>query len=274
MKIAVIGSVAKDHIYIKSQGVEYHQAGGGVYYASMALASLGIEVLAMPLLAEDDISLLDSFDRSGIEMHPLWTEKSSMFKLIYPTEQLDVREKVLLSSAEDHHLSDESLKELATCDGIHVSPLSSREFPADTFERLRKYFDGMISLDAQGFANGDSVDVASYIKDRVDILKLDDDEAKLLADRSTEGEAIEVVKKWNIPEVLITKSSRGSTIYCGDEKCEIPAYPPHLFVDATGCGDTYVAGYLTKRVEDEDPAEAAHYAARLATKVIEVKGAL
>ena len=274
MKIAVMGSVTKDHIYIRSQGKEYHQAGGGVYYASMALASLGINVLAMPLLAERDATLLDSFNHPEIDVHPLWTDGTTAYKIVYPTESLDVREKSLLSSAEDHHLQDESLKELATCDAIHISPLSSGEFPTDTYARLRNIFEGLISVDAQGFVNGACVDIAPHLNGNANIIKLDDREAITLTGCNEEGGAIDVISNWNIPEILITKAGRGSTVHSEGENHAIPAYSPRCLIDATGCGDTYAAGYLVKRVQGEDPVEAAHFAARLATKVIEVKGAL
>ncbi len=42
-----------------------------------------------------------------------------------------------------------------------------------------------------------------------------------------------------LPEVIITLGSEGSLVYVDDTFYEIPAYPPHEVVDATGCGDTY-----------------------------------
>jgi len=132
----------------------------------------------------------------------------------------------------------------------------------------------MISVDAQGFVNGECIDMAPHLKGNVNVIKLDDDEAITLTGCKGESGAIDLIGDWNIPEILITKASRGSTLHCEGENYKISAYPPQCFVDATGCGDTYAAGYLTKRVQGEDPVKAAHFAARLATKVIEVRGAL
>lgn len=60
-------------------------------------------------------------------------------------------------------------------------------------------------------------------------------------------EAALKLANWGVKEVLLTLGSMGSVIYADGEFHEIPAYPPTEIVDATGCGDTYMAGYLYMR---------------------------
>ena len=52
---------------------------------------------------------------------------------------------------------------------------------------------------------------------------------------------------WGVREVVITEGSLGSFIYAEGKLVEIRAYPPRQLADATGCGDTYMTGYLYKR---------------------------
>lgn len=73
-------------------------------------------------------------------------------------------------------------------------------------------------------------------------------------------------------EVLLTLGSYGSLIYAGGNFYEIPAYPPAEVVDATGCGDTYMTGYLYKRNQGADYLEAGKFAAAMCTLKLGASG--
>jgi sugar/nucleoside kinase (ribokinase family) len=78
---------------------------------------------------------------------------------------------------------------------------------------------------------------------------------------------------WGVKEVVITLGSRGSIIYNGSRFYQIPAYNPlTAVVDATGCGDTYMAGYLYQRIKGEGYRESGEFAAAMATLKIESSG--
>jgi sugar/nucleoside kinase (ribokinase family) len=53
---------------------------------------------------------------------------------------------------------------------------------------------------------------------------------------------------------------------------QIPAYKPSAVVDATGCGDTYMAGYLTKKVAGASVQQAGEFGAAMATLKIQSSG--
>jgi sugar/nucleoside kinase (ribokinase family) len=77
---------------------------------------------------------------------------------------------------------------------------------------------------------------------------------------------------WGVKEILLTFGSLGSLIYDGRHFYPIPAYKPRQVVDATGCGDTYMAGYLYKRAKGATIEEAGRFAAALSTLKIERSG--
>ena len=85
-------------------------------------------------------------------------------------------------------------------------------------------------------------------------------------------EAAKLIHAWGVTEVIITLGSEGSLVYVDDTFYEIPAYPPHEVVDATGCGDTYSAGYLYKRLQGANPVEAGKFAAAMCTIKLEHNG--
>ena len=77
---------------------------------------------------------------------------------------------------------------------------------------------------------------------------------------------------WGVKEVLITLGSLGSVIYDGKTFHKIPAYKPREVVDATGCGDTYMTGYLYQRAKGASIDEAGRFAAAMSTIKIEASG--
>jgi sugar/nucleoside kinase (ribokinase family) len=78
--------------------------------------------------------------------------------------------------------------------------------------------------------------------------------------------------EWGVKEVIITLGSKGSVIFCDNAFCTIPAYHPILVKDATGCGDTYMAGYLFQRIKGATIQKAGEFAAAMATLKIESSG--
>ena len=77
---------------------------------------------------------------------------------------------------------------------------------------------------------------------------------------------------WGVKEVLLTLGSMGSIIYADGTFYDIPAYKPKAVVDATGCGDTYMAGYLYMRNKGASYQDAGCFAAAMCTIKLEASG--
>jgi sugar/nucleoside kinase (ribokinase family) len=75
-----------------------------------------------------------------------------------------------------------------------------------------------------------------------------------------------------VKEVIITLGSQGSIVYKGGAFNEIPAFMPKQVVDATGCGDTYMAGYLWKKIAGGTVQESGEFGAAMATWKIQSSG--
>jgi sugar/nucleoside kinase (ribokinase family) len=84
--------------------------------------------------------------------------------------------------------------------------------------------------------------------------------------------AARLLAEWGVEEVIITLGSEGSLIYADGAFYEIPAYEPREVVDATGCGDTYSAGYLYCRAQGLDYEESGRFAAAMCTLKLEHTG--
>jgi sugar/nucleoside kinase (ribokinase family) len=86
-------------------------------------------------------------------------------------------------------------------------------------------------------------------------------------------EAIARIRDAGVREVLITRGSRGSVVFADGERLEVEALRPRRIADATGCGDTYLAAYMTHRLTGAERAECARFASAAASLNIETLGA-
>ena len=105
-----------------------------------------------------------------------------------------------------------------------------------------------------------------------DFLKLNEHEMAVIANSKNPRTVALQLAELGVKEVIITLGSYGSLIYADNRFYEIPAYKPREVVDATGCGDTYSAGYLYMRSLGADFEESGKFAAAMCTSKLEHNG--
>jgi sugar/nucleoside kinase (ribokinase family) len=103
-------------------------------------------------------------------------------------------------------------------------------------------------------------------------LKASEEEMNVLTGIKDVRQGAKLLSDWGAKEVIITLGSKGSVIYTEQNFYLIPAYVPTAVNDATGCGDTYMAGYLSQRVKGINIQEAGEFAAAMATLKITSAG--
>jgi 2-dehydro-3-deoxygluconokinase len=77
-----------------------------------------------------------------------------------------------------------------------------------------------------------------------------------------------------IAEVVLKRGADACLIRCEDERFEVPALVVEKVVDTTAAGDSFSAAYLASRLKGGSPQDAALAGHRLASRVIQVPGAL
>lgn len=160
----------------------------------------------------------------------------------------------------------------------HLGSLLADDFSLDVIKYLSTK--GMLSVDAQGYlreVRGENVFAVDWPEKEealkyIHILKANEHETEVLTGCKNPREAALKLANWGVKEVLLTLGSMGSVIYADGEFHEIPAYPPTEIVDATGCGDTYMAGYLYMRNKGASYKEAGCFAAAMCTIKLEASG--
>jgi sugar/nucleoside kinase (ribokinase family) len=160
----------------------------------------------------------------------------------------------------------------------HLGPLLADDISVETIKALS--LKGSVSLDVQGYlreVRNEDVVAIDWAEKReglqyIHFLKANEYEMKVLTGITDIREGARLLSDWGVKEVIITLGSKGSVIYKEGQFYDIPAYVPVSVVDGTGCGDTYMAGYLYKRLKGAGLQEAGEFAAAMATKKIESSG--
>ena len=153
----------------------------------------------------------------------------------------------------------------------HLGSLLADDFPLELIKHLSEK--GIVSVDAQGYlreVRGDKVFAIDWAEKRealkyITILKANEHESEVLTGEKDPRKAAKILADWGVKEVLLTLGSYGSLIYADGEFHEIPAFEPAEVVDATGCGDTYMTGFLYMRNKGASYDEAGRFAAAMCT---------
>jgi sugar/nucleoside kinase (ribokinase family) len=83
----------------------------------------------------------------------------------------------------------------------------------------------------------------SLVESDVDILFANEEEILALYEVGTLDEALSRIPK-RCRVVAVTRGAKGSLVYSGGERYEVPAEPVAEVADTTGAGDSYAAGFL------------------------------
>ncbi|MDX1481294.1 MAG: sugar kinase [Woeseiaceae bacterium] len=99
------------------------------------------------------------------------------------------------------------------------------------------------------------------------------DERHLFGDASNEA-VIERLRGWGIREIVLKRGAEGSLVADDTGITEVPAVLVETVVDTTAAGDSFNAGYLAARFGGAGPEEAAKNGSRLASIVVQHRGAI
>lgn len=271
--ICCIGHITSDKV-VTSRSVVY-MPGGTAYYFSCAMSRFDVNYLLVTALGESEVRYADELRDKNIAIKVQPSAHTVFFENVYDSDP-DLRTQNVLETADPFDVS-----YLTGIDAriFHLGPLLADDFPANVIKSLTGR--GTISLDVQGYLRkviGQKVYPAAWAdKDAVlpfiNILKADVAELSALTGMDNVHDGVKMLTGYGINEIIITNASKGSMIWHNGIFYNIPAYMPEIVIDTTGCGDTYMAGYLYKRAKGADVEEAGHFAAAISGLKTAVPGA-
>ncbi len=274
----VIGPVARD---INAIGTtEYPpQPGGAAYYATMVYVALGLSAAVVTRVAPgDEAALLGELRANGVAVFNLPSRTTTSFRNIYDPAQPDARRQRVDAVSAPIGVAD--LPAL-TARLWQIGPLTSGDVVPGVIDHCAAS-GGLVGLDVQGLTRrivAGAVEAARPARRldhlrRLDVLKADEAELLIHTGARDLAAAVARVRGAGAREVLVTRASRGSTIFGPDGPIAIDAVPPRRQVDPTGCGDTYLAAYLAGRLASADLKACGAFASAAAALKLEGLGPL
>ena len=272
MTLVLIGPLCEDLIIIGDE--ESSKVGGASYFQSFVYEEFYDDYLAIVNASNPD--LIDAFpDRSKVRL--LLKDDTHHFINEYPNkDDLDIRRQS--TNFADIPILKDDLKAIFEGDDMDVdafvlNPLNSNDFPQETIEYL-SCFNVPVFISLQGFlrfkGEGNSL-VLGYDEklDSVisfsDVLFMDEDEFTVISGSD-----------FHDFELVITNGSKGSRILFNSEGKEeeicIDAVKCEDIIDSTGCGDTYMASYISHRLKGKSIRESADFASLISSLKLKTSG--
>ena len=272
--ICCIGHITKDKIITPRQTV--YMAGGTSFYFSYAFSHLpqNVSFQLVTKLGEGEMKSVEDMRQAGIDVQVYPSSHTVYFENKYGDNQNDRTQRVLERA--DPFTVDE-MREVNA--GVyHLGSLLSDDFSTEVVKYLSTK--GRISIDAQGYlreVRGEKVYPIDWaekleILAHTDIIKVNEHEMEVITGFTVPRAAAKCLAEWGVKEVCVTLGSEGSIILAEGKFYDIPAYEPKEIVDATGCGDTYSAGYLWCRAQGMGFEESGKFAAAMCTLKLEHSG--
>lgn len=264
-EICCVGHITLDEI--RTAHSVKHLPGGTSWYFSNAISHLDVQYQLITAVGNAEQDFVKRLENAGIPVKCYPSTHTINFVNSYAENQ-DHRTQKVKQKADS--FTAEQLAEASSAI-VHLGPLVSDDIPPSLIPQLATK--AKVSLDVQGYlrdVQGEEVipvkwEGANEILPSLYYIKANEYELEVLTGCTDIKEGAKVLADAGIQEVIITLGSHGSVVLSNGQYYTIPAYKPTAVIDATGCGDTYMAGYLYKRAKGKGIQEAGEFAAAMAT---------
>lgn len=268
--------------YIKTQKVDTKERilSGCSTNAALALSKMGEKVTLIGAVGDDFKERFASdLQKYGIDHILTPSKETGGFSLIY-YDDFGNRTLDLLGRANNiEGIKTEWYKDSKA---VLIGPIL-KEVSLDQIAEIRANFDGLFFCDPQGLLRDadensrifhESNEAIQKTLANFDVVKPNELEGKVFTGidcRQDPYEAARIIKSWGPKIVVVTLAELGSVIYDGEQFIDIPPYEIDL-VDATGAGDTYMAGFTFEYLKTGDLRKAGCYASCTSSIMIENVG--
>ena len=264
-KLCCIGFITRDSIITPTSKVDI--PGGTAWYFAKAIGQFATDGFQLVTAIEEaQTPLIDELRNSGINVTAFPVTQAVHFENMYDRD-FNTRTQRVTTIPKPFKLD---WLETIEADTIHLGSLLHDDFSLEVIRHLSAK--SRLSVDVQGFLRQIQPDgqiIHTDWQEKLQImpfihtLKANETEMEVITGTDDPYEAALILKDMGVEEVVLTLGEQGSLIYSHGAFHEIPAYPTLSIVDVTGCGDTYMAGYLYQRQRGSSIEEAGKFAAAM-----------
>ena len=256
-------------------------SGGSAANTAVGLAMLGSKVNFIGKVKDDELGNLFISDirKAGVSFNtnPTSSGPKTASSIIFTTPDAERSMNTYLGACVDLGPEDidvDSIKnsKISYLEGYLFDPPKAKE----AFHKVAEIAKNNEKLVALTLSDSFCIerhrnDFMSFIKENVDILFCNEDEAKSLFKCSTD-DAKKHFEELNL-EVAITLGSKGSTILRNNNWYNIEPKTLELVEDTNGAGDLFASGYLHGRTSGKSPEKCGEYASIVSGEIISHIGA-
>lgn len=110
----------------------------------------------------------------------------------------------------------------------------------------------LIALDTMNFWMDIAMDELKSVIARIDLLTINDEEARQLSGEHSLVNAAKVIHEMGPKYLVIKKGEHGALLFCADDIFYAPALPLAQVFDPTGAGDTFAGGLMGYLAKTDD----------------------
>ena len=272
--VTFIGHMCYDEV-THFQGETIVAPGSAVLCGAMVTARIGVKTAAVVRMSLDEEKINQPMKDLGVDVYVIPADCTTYSRVLHKSANVDERDITLVRTAGLIKVEDVPQFESRF---VHLAGISDSEFDMALIDGLkaRGY---SLSTDMQSFVrqitpvtheiNFGDVKNKKEIISKMDKVKLDIVEARVLTGTDDLEKAALIVESWGCREIMITQSQgvlarvNGVTYY---EK-----FSNNSVIGRTGRGDTTFAAYLSWRLEHDVP-ESLKFAAALVSIKMETYG--
>ena len=271
MSIVVVGSVAYDTLET-TQGNAPDVLGGSASYFSVA-ARFFAPVSIVAVVGEDfrpeDRKI---YTDRGIDVRGLEQKDGPTFRWHGRYhEDMNKRDTIKLALNVFEGFSPSLLPDQRRCDYLFLANISP-ELQTSVLEQVMS--PKLVAGDTMNHWIDERRDDLIAMLPRIDILTLNDEEARMLSGESNLVKAARGIIKMGTRTVLIKRGEYGVLQFSKEGMFAVPAYPLEEVIDPTGAGDTFAGGMMgflarNGRITESALRTAVVYGSVLASFVVE-----
>ncbi|MFH1132117.1 MAG: PfkB family carbohydrate kinase [Pseudomonadota bacterium] len=242
MSLLVVGSVALDSVETPHETRERILGGSASFFS--VVASLITPVRLVAVVGEDfPDEHLELFRQRKVDIQGLKREKGKTF--FWRGRYLD--------NMVDRETLDTQLNVFEKFEPVLPDAYKDSEyvFLANIDPRLQLQVLGQIrdpkfvACDTMNFwLSGESRKIFEEVLKSVDLLFLNDEEARLLSGEHSLVKAAAAIRKKGVGQVIVKRGDAGAQLYDEYGVFLAPAFPLENVVDPTGAGDSFAGGFM------------------------------
>ncbi len=250
MDLVIVGSVAFDTIKTP-YGFVNRVLGGSATYCSISSSFFSKDVGVVAVVGEDfDNKYLRYFLDKGIDIRGIEKRKGKTF--FWEGEYSDN-----LNDAKTHKTELNVFKdfnptlpgEYENCKYLFLANIDP-DLQNKVIQKVKN--PKFIGLDTMNFWIQNKKDSLLNVLKQIDLLFINEGEAKLLTEESNTIVAGKKILELGVSRVLIKRGEYGAILMEKDNVFLIPAFPLEKVIDPTGAGDTFAGGFMGYLAATED----------------------